>query len=90
MKNLEYLDPWKNLPDDVHVVIAPKGYGKTYFEIMKKYKRKIRTIYKYNLDREKAHEIRDKICLQLIRELGYSELANLLEKSEEDLGFWYA
>ena len=35
MKNLEYLDPWKNLPDNVHVVIASKGYGKTYHEFRK-------------------------------------------------------
>ena len=59
-------------------------------EIIKKYKERIKEIYDYSNDNEMAHGKRDDICIELIKELGYEELANLLEKAEEDIGFWYA
>ena len=59
-------------------------------EIIKKYKEKIKEIYKSDYDNEMAHGKRDDICIELIKELGYKELADLLEKAEEDIGFWYA
>lgn len=58
-------------------------------EIIKKYKDKIKKIYANSDDEEIAHGIRDDICIELIKELGYKELADLLEKAEEDIGFWY-
>lgn len=57
-------------------------------QIIEKYKEKIKEIYKY--DEESAHGLRDNICIELIKELGYKELADLLEKAEDDIGFWYA
>lgn len=59
-------------------------------EIIKKYKEKIKRIYEYSLDEERAHVIRDDIYRELVEELGYKELADLLEKAEKDIGFWYA
>lgn len=59
-------------------------------EIIKKYKEKIKKIYEYSLDEETAHGIRDDIYRELVEELGYKELADLLEKAEKDIGFWYA
>ena len=59
-------------------------------EIIEKYKEKIKEIYGCGCDNEMAHGIRDNIYDELLRELGYEELANLLEKAEEDIGFWYA
>ena len=59
-------------------------------EIIKKYKEKIKDIYKYGADNEMAHSARDNIYDELIRELGYEELADLLEKAEDEIGFWYA
>ena len=57
-------------------------------KIIKKYKEKIKKLYKY--DNEIAHAERDTIYKELVEELGYKELADLLEKAEEDIGFWYA
>lgn len=57
-------------------------------KIIKKYKEKIKELYKY--DNEIAHTERDTIYKELVEELGYKELADLLEKAEEDIGFWYA
>ena len=47
---------------------------------------------KINMERIEisSSEIRDNIYIELIKELGYKELADLLEKAEEDIGFWYA
>lgn len=62
-------------------------------EIIKKYKEKINKIYEYddkNADNEVEHAMRDDIYTQLLTEIGYQELADLLEKVEEDIGFWYA
>ena len=59
-------------------------------EIIEKYKEKIKEIYAHSSDREVAHGIRDNIYRELLEELGYKELADLLEKAEEDIGFWYA
>ncbi len=59
-------------------------------EILKKYKEKIKEIYNFSYDEETAHSIRDNIYRDLVEELGYKELADLLEKVEEDIGFWYA
>ena len=59
-------------------------------EIIKKYKEKIKEIYEVADDNEMAHGKRDDICMELIRELGYEELADLLEKAEEEIVFWYA
>lgn len=57
-------------------------------QIIEKYKKKIKEIYKY--DEETAHGLRDNIYRDLVEELGYKELADLLEKAEDDIGFWYA
>jgi len=59
-------------------------------QIIEKYKEKIKEIYKLYYDNEMAHGKRDDICIEFIKELGYEELANLLEKAEDDIGFWYA
>lgn len=59
-------------------------------EIIKKYKEMIKQIYEFSDDEEVAHNIRDNIYRELVEELGYKELADLLEKAEEDIGFWYA
>ena len=62
-------------------------------EIIKKYKEKINKIYEYDdkeNDNEVEHAMRDDIYTQLLTEIGYKELADLLEKVEEDIGFWYA
>lgn len=59
-------------------------------EIIKKYKKMIKIIYKDKDDEETAHIERDEIYKELIEELGYKELADLLEQVEEDIGFWYA
>lgn len=59
-------------------------------EIIKKYKEKIKEIYIYSLDNEIAHSKRDDIYRELIEELGYKEIADLLAKAEEDIGFWYS
>lgn len=59
-------------------------------EIIKKYKEKIKRIYEFSDDEETAHNIRDNIYRDLVEELGYKELADSLEKVEEDIGFWYA
>lgn len=59
-------------------------------EIIKKYKEKIKQIYEFSDDEEVAHNIRDNIYRDLVEELGYKELADLLKKVEEDIGFWYA
>ena len=59
-------------------------------EIIKKYKEMIKQIYEFSNDEEAAHNIRDNIYRELVEELGYKELADLLEKAEEDIGFWYA
>ena len=59
-------------------------------KIIKKYKEKIKEIYKFKDDNEVAHSIRDNIYRELIEELGYKELSDLLEQVEEDIGFWYA
>lgn len=59
-------------------------------QIIEKYKKKIKEIYIYKYDEETAHGLRDNICIELIIELGYEELADLLEKAEGDIGFWYA
>ena len=59
-------------------------------KIIKKYKEKIKEIYAYSYDNETAHTKRDYIYKELVEELGYKELADLLEKTEEDIGFWYA
>lgn len=59
-------------------------------EIIKKYKEKIKEIYKFQDDEEVAHGLRDNIYRDLVEELGFKELADLLEKAEEDIGFWYA
>lgn len=59
-------------------------------QIIEKYKKMIKEIYKFSDDSEIAHGKRDNICIELIKELGYKELANLLVKVEEDIGFWYA
>lgn len=58
-------------------------------EIIEKYKEKIKRIYRNSGDEEIAHGIRDEICMELIRELGYKEIADLLEKAEKDIGFYY-
>ena len=63
---------------------------KMYDEIIKKYKEKINEIYLYQDDNEIAHGKRDNIYRELIEELGYKELVELLEKAEKDIGFWYA
>lgn len=59
-------------------------------QIIEKYKEKIKEIYKFNYDNETAHCLRDNIYRDLVEELGYKELTDLLEKAEEDIGFWYA
>lgn len=59
-------------------------------KIIKKYKEMIKQIYEFSDDEEVAHNIRDNIYRELVEELGYKELADLLEKAEEDIGFWYA
>lgn len=59
-------------------------------QIIEKYKRIIEEIYEYKDDEETAHNLRDNIYRDLVEELGYKELADLLEKAEEDIGFWYA
>ena len=59
-------------------------------QIIEKYKEKIKEIYEFQYDEESAHSLRDKIYRDLVEELGYKELADLLEKAEEDIGFWYA
>lgn len=59
-------------------------------EIIRKYKEKIKQIYEYAYDNEVAHGLRDNIYRDLVEELGYKELADLLEEVEEDIGFWYA
>lgn len=59
-------------------------------EIIKKYKEMIKQIYEFSNDEEVAHNIRDNIYRELVEELGYKELADLLEKAEEEIGFWYA
>jgi hypothetical protein len=59
-------------------------------KIIEKYKEKIKEIYAYSYDNETAHAKRDYIYKELVEELGYKELADLLEKVEEDIGFWYA
>ena len=59
-------------------------------DIIEKYKNKIKEIYKHSADNEMAHGIRDEICIELIKELGYEELAELLDKAEKEIGFWYA
>lgn len=59
-------------------------------EIIEKYKEKIKEIYAYSSDNELAHAKRDNIYRELIEELGYKELVDLLEKAEDDIGFWYA
>lgn len=59
-------------------------------EIKEKYKQKIKEIYKYAGDEEAAHQIRDNLYRDLVEELGYKELADLLEEVEEEIGFWYA
>lgn len=59
-------------------------------QIIEKYKRIIEEIYEYEDDEETAHNLRDNIYRDLVEELGYKELADLLEKAEEDIGFWYA
>lgn len=58
--------------------------------IVERYKEKIKEIYKFQDDEETAHGLRDNIYRDLVEELGYKELADLLEKAEEDIGFWYA
>jgi chromatin segregation and condensation protein Rec8/ScpA/Scc1 (kleisin family) len=58
--------------------------------IVERYKEKIKEIYKFQDDEEIAHRLRDNIYRDLVEELGYKELADLLEKAEEDIGFWYA
>lgn len=59
-------------------------------KIIEKYKEKIKEIYKFQCDNEVAHGLRDSIYRDLVEELGFKELADLLEKAEEDIGFWYA
>ena len=59
-------------------------------QIIEKYKKMIKNIYKFQDDEEVAHRLRDNIYRYLVEELGYKELADLLEKAEEDIGFWYA
>lgn len=59
-------------------------------QIIEKYKEKIKEIYKFQYDEETAHSLRDNIYRDLVEELGYKELADLLEEAEEDIGFWYA
>ena len=59
-------------------------------KIIKKYKEKIKEIYKFKDDNEVAHGIRDNIYRDLVEELGYKELSDLLEQVEEDIGFWYS
>ena len=59
-------------------------------EIIEKYKKKIKEIYEFSDDEEVAHNLRDNIYRDLVEELGYKELADLLEKAEEEIGFWYA
>lgn len=62
-------------------------------EIIKKYKEEINKIYEYDEkenDNEVEHAMRDDIYTELLTEIGYKELADLLEKVEEDIGFWYA
>lgn len=59
-------------------------------QIIEKYKKMIKEIYEFSDDNEMAHLKRDFLCIELIKELGYKELANLLVKAEEDIGFWYA
>lgn len=59
-------------------------------EIIEKYKEKIKEIYEFSDDEETAHNLRDNIYRDLVEELGYKELADLLEKAEEEIGFWYA
>ena len=70
--------------------IADKMKDKEDLKIIKKYKEKIKEIYVYRIDPEVAHAKRDDIYRELVEELGYKELADLLEKAEEDIGFWYA
>ena len=59
-------------------------------QIIEKYKKKIEEIYIWQWDEETAHSKRDNIYRDLVEELGYKELADLLEKAEEDIGFWYS
>ena len=59
-------------------------------EIIEKYKKKIKELYKYEADNQVAHGLRDELYDNVLRELGYEELADLLEKAEKDIGFWYA
>ncbi len=59
-------------------------------EIIEKYKKIIQDMYKFEYDAEVAHQIRDNIYRDLVEELGYKELADLLEQAEEDIGFWYS
>ena len=59
-------------------------------QIIEKYKKKIEEIYEWQCDEETAHSKRDNIYRDLVEELGYKELADLLEKAEEDIGFWYS
>lgn len=70
--------------------IADKMKDKEDLKIIKKYKEKIKEIYVYRDDNEVAHAKRDDIYRELVEELGYKELADLLEKAEEDIDFWYA
>jgi hypothetical protein len=59
-------------------------------QIIEKYKKKIKEIYVYQYDQETAHCLRDNIYRDLVEELGYKELADLLEEVEINIGFWYA
>lgn len=54
-------------------------------QMIEKYKEKIKEIYQFQYDEETAHGLRDNIYRDLVEELGYKELADLLEY-EDDLG----
>ena len=59
-------------------------------KIIEKYKEKIKEIYASKDDNEVAHCIRDDIYDNLLRDLGFEELADLLIKAKDEIGFWYA
>ena len=71
-------------------MVRKKGGNMSKEEIQNKYVEKIKEIYAYVDDNEVAHARRDAILIELIKELGYDELAKLFDKVEDDIGFWYA
>lgn len=60
-------------------------------DIENKYILEMKKMYEEDkYDVEKIHSMFDYYLIELLKELGYTKIADLYEKVDHEIGFWYA